>query len=86
MAFSTDGEDGGRESSGWGGCSVTHFVGAITVWCDGRLSKDTFVSPCDKNGKRGGRERQDERRWQENEVVEEGGGGRQAALTVVLID
>lgn len=54
MAFSTDGEDGARESSGWGGCSVTHFVGAITVWCDGRLSKDTFVSPCDKNGKKGG--------------------------------
>jgi len=33
---------------------VTHFLGVITVWCDGRLSKDTLVSPCDKNIKKGG--------------------------------
>lgn len=64
--FTTDSEDGACESSGWGGCSVTHFLGVITVWCDGRLSKDTFVSPCDKNEKGG--------RRQENEVAEEGGG------------
>lgn len=46
--------------------------------CDDNVSEDTFVSPREKNGKRG-REIEDESRQQENEVAEGGGGGRQDA-------